>query len=260
MRFQLEKVFHLVDSETVLNMINKTSTRFKVYEGVRIGEIQASTAGDMSEWAWLSSKENTADWLTRGREPKNLGAESDWWKGPPVLYQDSEKWQIKFGLQREITLPGEKKLAYVSVALSASKNCVGVDFSRFSSIRKLYWVIARLLSISRMKSFKGGSSKFVTVQLLQEAEQLVVKEVQRSCSDEFTDGKGRYKVLSPTMNSFGIMVVGRRLGSNYPMTPEGEAQALLPADHAVTRMLMRDAHIACGHRGRDATLARFRHK
>ena len=42
------------------------------------------------------------------------------------------------------------------------------------------------------------------------------------------------------------------------MTPEGEAQVLLPAEHCVTRLLMREAHEACGHRGRDATLARFR--
>ena len=48
MRFDFERVLQIVDSETVLNMINKTSTRFKVYEGVRIGEIQAATNGDVS--------------------------------------------------------------------------------------------------------------------------------------------------------------------------------------------------------------------
>ena len=42
MRFTFEKVLQIVDSETVLCMLNKTSTRFKVYEGERIGEIQAA--------------------------------------------------------------------------------------------------------------------------------------------------------------------------------------------------------------------------
>ena len=50
LRVKFEKVFHLVDSETVLSMINKVSTKFKVYEGVRIGEIQASCSGEMHEW------------------------------------------------------------------------------------------------------------------------------------------------------------------------------------------------------------------
>ena len=40
MRFEFEKVLQIVDPETVLSMINKTSTRFKVYEGVRIGEFK----------------------------------------------------------------------------------------------------------------------------------------------------------------------------------------------------------------------------
>ena len=64
-RFHFKRVLQIVDSQTVLNMINKTSTRFKVYEGVRLGEVQAATEGDMSCWAWMSGKENIADWLTR---------------------------------------------------------------------------------------------------------------------------------------------------------------------------------------------------
>ena len=53
MRFNFGRALHIVDSETVLNMINKTSTPFKVYEGVmiRIGEIQAATNGGVSCWA-----------------------------------------------------------------------------------------------------------------------------------------------------------------------------------------------------------------
>ena len=48
MRFEFERVLQLVDSETVLSMINKTSTPFKVYEGVRIGKIQAAISGNLS--------------------------------------------------------------------------------------------------------------------------------------------------------------------------------------------------------------------
>ena len=61
MRFDFERVLQLVDSETVLSMIHKTSTRFKVYEGVRIGEIQAATDGDLSSWALISGEDNTAE-------------------------------------------------------------------------------------------------------------------------------------------------------------------------------------------------------
>ena len=83
MRFKFEEVLQIVDSETVLSMINKTSTRFKVYEGVRIGKIQAATNGNMSCLAWISGHHNPADWLTRGRTPKELNQYSHWWNGPP---------------------------------------------------------------------------------------------------------------------------------------------------------------------------------
>ena len=60
MRFEFEKVLRLVDSKTVLSMIDKTSTRFKVYEGVSIGEIQAATNGDLSSWASLVPRRSIA--------------------------------------------------------------------------------------------------------------------------------------------------------------------------------------------------------
>ena len=42
MRYDFGQVIYLTDSEIVLSMLNKLSTRFRLYEGVRIGEIQAA--------------------------------------------------------------------------------------------------------------------------------------------------------------------------------------------------------------------------
>jgi hypothetical protein len=260
MRFEFESVLHLVDSETVLNMINKTSTHFKLYEGVRVGEIQVATNGDMSEWAWLSGKENISDWLTRGCSPDQLDSESEWWSGPSFLYQPYDSWPLKFGLQREVSLPGEKKISCVAAVQSVPKKGLGIDYARFGSAKRVFFVVARLLSIARSKSFRGGGTFFVTPELLKEAECLVVKDVQQSFVGELSDTKGRFKVLTPVLNPEGIWVVGRRLGHHNPMTPDGDAQALLPTDHLITRKFMKDAHVSSGHRGRDATVACFRGK
>ena len=66
--FDFERVLQIVDSETVLNMNSNTSIRFKVYELVRVGEIQAASSECIPGWARISDH-NTADWLTRGRAP-----------------------------------------------------------------------------------------------------------------------------------------------------------------------------------------------
>lgn len=106
MRLEFEEVWQIVDSETVLTMINNTSTRFKVYEVVRIGEIQVATNGDMSCWAWMSGYHNPADTLTRRRTPEELNQDSHRWNGPPILYKPVKEWRPQSGLQKE-ALPQE---------------------------------------------------------------------------------------------------------------------------------------------------------
>ncbi|CAB3984060.1 Hypothetical predicted protein [Paramuricea clavata] len=142
MRFDFERVLQIVDSETVLSMIHKTSTRFKVYEGVRIGEIQAATEGDLTCWAWMSGQHNTTDWLTRGRAPEELNNDSHWWNGPPILYRPIEEWGLKFNPKKE-PLPGEKK---AHVVAAASVEALLIDYKRFSNINKAIWIVARFES------------------------------------------------------------------------------------------------------------------
>ena len=67
---------------------------------------------------------------------------------------------------------------------------------------------------------------------------------------------GRYASLNPVESKGGLWVVGQRLHNNNPMTADSSLQKLLPLRYHVTRLFMRRAHKS-GHRGRDATLARF---
>ncbi|CAB4040336.1 Hypothetical predicted protein [Paramuricea clavata] len=74
-------------------------------------------------------------------------------------------------------LPGEKK---VHVAAASSIEALLIDYERFSSINKAIWVVARFLNIAKKKSFKGGRTLSISVKQLQEAENFIVKEVQKS--------------------------------------------------------------------------------
>lgn len=89
MLIDFDSVHHLIDSATVLCKINKLSTPFRLYEGVRIGEIQAATDGNLEDWKWIAGKENCADWITRGLTPEKINSSSEWWNGPKFLYQDT---------------------------------------------------------------------------------------------------------------------------------------------------------------------------
>ena len=267
MRFKFEKVLHIVDSETVLNMLHKVSTRFKLYEGVRVGEIQAATEGDMSCWAWISGKLNIADLLTRGCKPMDLNDESEWWNGPKFLYSCFDDWGLKFGLQREGPLPGEKNLKTGATTHTQTVHATSsmtllpenLDFSRFSKFRSLIWVVARLIGVKEIKSFRGGSS-LIASQYFQDAEVLVIRAVQQTASEEMSKKKGMYSRLHPVLDDRGLWVIGSRLKRHNPMTPESDPQILLPCGNYVAHLLMKEAHELGGHRGRDSTLARFRQR
>ncbi|RUA05209.1 MAG: hypothetical protein DSY43_05115, partial [Gammaproteobacteria bacterium] len=125
--------------------------------------------------------------------------------------------------------------------------------------------MARLKNVAQIKSFSGGRTEMISAQQLQDAEDFIVKDLQKSLQADLmrTDRKkgkgGRYANLKPTQEENGLWVVGERLSRYNAMTPDSSLQKLLPACHRATRLLMERAH-RNGHRGRDATLALFRTK
>ena len=252
MRIKFERVLHLIDSQTVLNMIHKTSTRFKLYEGSRIGEIQNATNGDLSEWAWLPGESNIADCVTRGLDPDKINEKSEWWHGPPMLYTDFEEWNVKFAAQEDVKVPGEKTTC-LSNQTEVKKEFI-IDYDRFRDILKLRMVLARVLAIAKFKSFTGGKSEFLSPELLRLANSLLIKEAQGDMSKTLSC---QYKCLNPKTSQEGLIVIGSRMSKFNPMTLDGKEQILLPTKHPLTKLLMIEAHQK-GHLGRDSTVAKFR--
>ena len=242
-------------------MLNKISTRIRLYKGVRIGEIQAATEGNMTDWHWIRGEENCADWITRGLTPSQIGPDSRWWKGTEFLYRPVQEWNVKTSKelgQIENQLPGEKKIVQTHYA-DKTEN-FEIEFERFGSARKILWVYARILSIKREKSFKGGVTRLVTVKDILDSRQLLIKKTQQTMTNDFkSSSKSRYKNLNPTKNGEGIWIVGSRMTAHNPMSHMSDDPAILmPNNHPYTKLLMKQAHRTSGHRGRDATLARFR--
>ncbi|XP_067929544.1 uncharacterized protein [Watersipora subatra] len=229
MRYEFDQVFYLIDSETVLNMVSKVSTRFKTYEGVCVGEIQAAANGDMSSWFLVNGKDNIADWLTRPRLLQDLHEKSDWLRGLAFLYTDLDSWEI----QPCKSFSKEQNIVEQSSAFAASSSLVADqsslwDYKKFSSAVRLQWTVARVISVFKQRSFEGMQTKHITTETLDEARRLLIKDVQSTMSDLKSTNK------------------------------DDAPQWLLPCNHEYTRLLMKDAHEVGGHRGRDGTLARFR--
>ena len=254
-RFTFGRIFQLVDSETVLAQIHKLSTRFHVYEGVRIGEIQAATDGNVREWGWIPSDKNIADWVSRSKPIVEIGPDSKWINGPDFLYKPLQDWGIQYKPSAHETLPGEKKVTVHSCSTVESPLDIKSICLRSSSLNTILWCFARILSILSARSFSGGKRQNVTLALLRNAEQILITK----CQVEWTpvSVKNQFRSLQP-IKQHGLWVVGTRISHQSPLSPENEPQILLPYSHPYTKLVMIDAHCKSGHRGRDATVARFR--
>lgn len=256
MRYDFSKIYQLVDSETVLKMMNKTSTRFKLYEGVRIGELQTATGGDMSCWYWVKGEKNTADWLTRGKSPDLIGPSSEWWRGPDFLYLPEDQWELRITKESEELLPGEKKAVYTA---AVSIHDPLVKYENFSSLKRLIRTVARVLGILKSKSFRAISTP-ISPDHLQLAQLAIIHDVQQSMEEELIIKKGKFARLHPVKTEEGVWIVGSRLVRHNPLTSiKSHVQWILPSTHPFTNLAFRQAHVDSLHRGRDATLARFRH-
>ena len=259
MRQEFRSVIHLTDSETVLAMLHKTSTRFKLYEGIRVGEIQSATEGDVSCWAWVAGVSNTSDWLTRGKDPGEISEDSEWFSGPAFLRLPEEEWGLKFNPITEDPLPGEKNIVTTNASVCEPPI---VDYLKFNSYRKLENTLARILNMASQARLKAVKDQLTTT-LLEKAEKIILKDVQTSIQEEckkVKDGKvgGEFHSLCPVAID-GYWRVGTRLTYN-PMVPDNEPQYLLPTKHRVTKLLMIRAHEDADHKSRDSTVARFRQK
>ena len=288
-RFQFEKVFHIIDSETVLCQLYKVSQKFPVYEGVRIGEIQGASGGNMSDWAWVAGVSNIADITTRPQTPLQIAEDSVWVNGPDFLYDDVDVWPIKFdphvspprnGEDSMFVSPNEERSfsnfhvcrSVCSVDLSVNVNgqiksskppdLVLFENSLFRCSRTSYAVggLARVLNILRTKSFRGGGSKYVTPTARREALKMIVVAVQQYEWTVVEDVRRQFRHINVGEYDGTWVAHSRDPRTQGPLTPDHRPQIILPSKHRLTFLLMRDAHCFGRHGGRDATIRRFRAK
>ena len=262
--FDPQQIIHITDSETVLAMLQKTSTRFKLYEGVRVGEIQAASNGDVSNWAWIRGEDNIADWVTRGKNIKSLGPTSEWFLGPTYMRKPISEWGLKFGdFKSQQSLPGEKMKIISNSATVEVNNSSIFTYERFSNYRKLIRVIARVVNLFHTKSVHSVTQD-PTASMIDKAEDVLIKDMQKDiqaeCVKKDRQGRvgGKFYRLKPLLLK-DKWVVGTRLQIN-PLVPDNRPQYLLPTNHYVTKLLMIQAHKDTTHRSRDSTLARFRQR
>ena len=259
--FKFAKVYHLVDSSTVLGYIHKESSNFLRYEGIRIAEIQSTNEFQndrLMNWAWVSGCENPADWCTKPRTCQDI-TESDFFhSGPPFIRTKEEDWPIKFSFSND-KLEGEidRKRVVSAYASSTFSNIVSRLYTNCSMWVRIVRAMAWLLRLVPLTRRPVG---LLTCDEVKSAKTFIVKEVQKEIEHELIEaadtGKGRFRKLAPVKDDDGVWRLGSRLRNFVPFTHDAKMPKILPTHHRITLLIMRTAH-QFSHAGLDGTLSRF---
>ena len=257
---KFEKVYQLVDSSTVLGYVHKECGIFHPYEGIRVAEIQSSNTfveGKLENWAWVSGEQNPADWCTKPRSAEKVSNDSFWKDGPEFLRQDEKSWPIKFTYKTE-RLEGEVSIKKEAVFF---QSCYPDHLGRLiNNISTWYRLVRSVCWLLRLCTSGGVKSDWLSSDELQRAKITLLKYVQKKIVVDLSlaaeKGVGRFRKLAPICDANGVWRVGSRLKNFVPFTADKQMPAIIPPDHQVTLLVMRDAH-NFSHAGIDGTLCRF---
>ena len=83
-------IFFWSDSQTVLGYLKNQNKRLPIFEANRVKRILTSSLS--SQWRWIDTAQNPADYFSRGVSPSRPSVAQRWVCGPAFLLQHAEKW------------------------------------------------------------------------------------------------------------------------------------------------------------------------
>ena len=172
-----------------------------------MSEIQSSNKfvnDRLDGWAWVSTKDNPADWCTKPHPVKDLIPGGFWQSGTDFLHLHEKDWPIKLSYRTD-RLEGEiviGKRVYVAVVNVAHPDLLGRIANYCSSWKRMCRVLARIIRF-------GVSSSPLDSEYLQRAKKLLLKYAQNDIAKELKlaeSGKGRFRRLAPILDDEGIVI------------------------------------------------------
>ena len=176
------------DSKVVKGYIYNEARRFHTYVANRVQQIRDHTQPE--QWKYVDSDNNPADDASRGLSPKDLLKTSRWLRGPAFLWEPHDEWK-DFDDEPPTLHADDKEVKKTTVlsTVTTEPSYVLEVVKRFSDWFRAKRVLGRCLKIARTwraKAMDGDKRRGVvqdfedpvTVEIMSEAERLVIKAVQ----------------------------------------------------------------------------------
>ena len=257
-----EKCILWGDSTTVLKWIASSHRRYKPYVAHRIAEILAST--EVTQWRWVSTKDNIADEATRPSKNIDFSTNSRWLNGPSFLKLPEEAWTWN---NAEYTDDEEEIQTKVSLLILKDN---AVEFTRFSSFHRITRAVAWCLRFinNYLKRANLVQSGGLTASEIKNSEGVLCRLAQQEAfSNEIKlIRKGQH--IPKNSNLFNLMpyldddllrVYGRIDAASY-LPYSSRRPIIMPRDHHYTMLIVMHHHIQMKHQNHEAAICQIRSK
>ena len=264
------ETFYWVDNKIVLGYIYNKTRRYKVFVANRVNVITEYTGG--INWNYVETKDNPADFASRGISPKEVNKVETWLQGPSFLQQREEKWRVLVPEIEEVEEDVEVKIEKVVHAAKVKVKSVLEKFEeRISSWHRMKRVLAWVLRIVKLwhKKEVVDMNEELAVTEIQEAETMITKWVQkrsfhdemkivRTGRDQKTKKKqGKLWKLDPFIDEKGVLRVGGRL-CNAEEPEDFKFPIIIPKQTVYTKRVVEWHHKKIEHRGKHTTIGEMR--
>lgn len=262
------KTYCWTDSTAVLGWIQGDPGRWKPFVANRV---QAITKLIPSEhWKYVNTSENPADCASRGLATKQLKEHELWWHGPSWIksFQNQDTTQPTYITNLEVKKSSVNQSNAVVVKQQNKPiilyiiNHLLTKFSCYAKIIRIFAWLLRLPTANRVRS------PYLTLQELRRANIIFIKNVQQM---EFADdinslitkgkvhSKSKLLSLNPFLDQDGILRVNGRL-KNAHLSPGMKHPIIIPHNHRITTLIIKQAHELTFHGGARLTLSNIRQK
>ena len=257
-RLKMRRTLFFSDRRVTLAWIQGTPRSFKPFVSRRVSEIQ--TNSNPTDWHHCPTAENVADDLTKGITPEQL--EGRWFNGPTFLTLPEEEWSMETGMASKHEVDKERRKVIVTAPVTVTQPIF--DCQRYSKWKRTVRITAYVQRFCRALRVKHDHDdknmqrelEHLTTEERQAAEEYWFKHAQSSLVRRLKEEE--FKTLSPFVDDRKIIRVGRRVDPSL-VSYENERPVLLPYDHYLSKIVVRDAH-EVGHNGVAAMVAKTRKK
>ncbi|KRY84331.1 hypothetical protein T4D_7354 [Trichinella pseudospiralis] len=249
LEMKFSKVVCWTDSQIALRWIQGDSYRWKPFVGNRVESILELT--DAQWWRHCPTTDNPADILTRGCRMKDLVSNNLWWHGPHWLTKCEDAWptaKLELAIDRNPEFQAEVRKSARELHTQTKSEPV-LDPQKYSSLMKLFNVTAYVFCF--IMNCKAVPEERKTTPLDEDLESLKQEKKLPKSS--------RLWPLNPYVDDNGLLRVGGHLRhSDLPF--HTKYPVLLPNQHPLVRLLVRDEHIRHLHAGVNQTLSCLRQR